>query len=295
MIEVDSAQSSIANGVDLPDGATVVVSDEGTIGLGVDFRNGTLRIEGGEVALGANGISTGFTNEGNEVLITGGEVGAFFQLVSGTNMTLAGGSIESFGVFPGSSADIFSGQVTRFPDIWQNGVVRVYGGELFSVRVFDNGEVHFFGNQFFVDGEEVEGLVPNEAREITARNVNFSAVLSDGSPLSFDLNTTAGGFSSANPDGASSGSLVTVTLVAELDAAAVLLDAEADFASPRAGVIRVPSQSGHSYRLRRTQDLSQPGAIIAVQEGTGGELVFSFDDSSRDSDRAFFFVEEVSP
>lgn len=293
LIEVNSAETSIASGTVLPNGSTVVVSDGGTIGLGVDLRDGNLKIEGGEVALGANNIDLGFTNLSNEVLVTGGEVGGFFQLASGSNLTLAGGTIESFGVFAGSTADIFSGQVTRFPDIWGGAVVRVFGGDFFSVRVFQDGEVHFFGNQFSIDGEEIEGLVPNEALEITARNVTLSAILSDGSPLSFDLNTVAGGFFSNNPDGASSTSVVTVTLVSELSPSSVSLDSEVEFTLPQAGTICVPSQLNRSYRLRRTQDLSQLGAIIDVQEGTGEELVFSFDDSSSGSEQAFFFIEEV--
>ena len=293
-LEVNSAASSIANGVDIASGSTVVVSDGGEIGLGVDLSNGTLIVQGGEVALGANGISTGFTNTNNEVLLTGGEVGAFFQITGGSHLTVAGGTVESFGVFNGSSADVFSGRVTRFPDIWGGAVVQIFGGELFSVRVFQTGQVHFFGSEFALDGVPIEGLEPDVARVITARDVTLSATLSDGSPFSFDMNRTAGSFGGTNPDGAASTALVTVTLVdGERSGTAVDLETEVELTGERSGVLRVASRTGSIYRLRRTTDLEARGAILAVEEGTGGELEFVFDDSATGVERAFFFVEEI--
>lgn len=293
LIEVNSASTSIANGTDLPSNSRVVVSDGGTIGLGVDLSNSTLEIVGGEVALGANNIATGFTNTNNEISITGGQVGAFFQVTQGSFLRLSGGTIESFGVFNGSSADIFSGRVLRFPDVWGGAVVRIFGGELFSVRVFQTGEVHFFGSEFALNGEAIEGLLPNHSVEITARNVTLTGLLSDGSPFSYNLNTTAGSFSGPDPASAASTATITVTLVSQLSPSSALLSSEAEFTSSRAGSIRVPSRIGHQYRLRRTADLESPGAILNVQEGSGEELSFFFDDSSGDVERSFFFVEEV--
>lgn len=293
LIEVNSPSTSVPNNTTLPSNSTVVVSDGGTIGLGVDLSNSTFLIEGGEVALGANTISTGFSNTNNEILATGGQVGGFFQIREGSSLNLSGGTIESFGVFNGGSADVFSGQVLRFPDIWAGAVVRVFGGDLFSVRVFQTGEVHFFGSQFALNGELITDLSPNEARVISARNVTLSGLLTDGSPLSFDLNTTAGSFFGSNPDGAASTATITVTLVSQQGSSATISSTQSEFTSTRAGSIQVPSQTGHLYRLRRTTDLQSLGAIIAIQEGTGEELSFSFDDSATDEERAFFLVEEV--
>ena len=294
IINVNSPATSIDDNTVIPSGSTVIVSDGGSIGLGVDLSNGILLIEGGTVAEGNQTFPGGFSNFTNEVRITGGRVGAFFQLGSGTTLDLSGGEIESFGIFNGSTADVFSGTITRFPDILNGGVARIYGGDVSFLRVFGGGEAHLFGSQFAINGQLITGLTPNEAREITNRNVTLSGILSDGSPFSFDLNTNFGDFSSNNPNGASLAADITVSLVSELGTPTNTIPSEVDFTSPRSGTIRVSSQLNHSYRLRRTTDLPLPGAIIASQAGTGGELQFSFDDSSSDAERAFFFVEEVA-
>ncbi len=206
---------SIPNNTVIPSGTTVNVLG-GTIGLGVDLSNGVLNIESGSVAVGANGISTGFTNSNNQVNLSDGRVGGFFQLTNRTDLSITGGEIESFGLFDGSTATITGGTVSRFPDIFSGGVVDISGGDVFSIRVFAGGEVNLFGTGFAIDGAPID-LVAGEEFVITRRNVNLSGTLADGSPIETDLNTSFGGFSSSNPDGAASGARVTVTVVPVVD------------------------------------------------------------------------------
>jgi len=204
---------SIANGTVINAGTTVNVLG-GSIGLGVDLANGMLNIESGDVALGATGIGTGFTNSNNQVNLSGGSVGGFFQLTNGTELNITGGQIESFGLFgSGDVANISGGTVTRFPDIFSGGVVNISGGDIFAVRVFNGGEVNFTGTEFFIDGVPLD-LTLEQQVVINQRNVNLSGFLADGSFFETDLNTTFGGFSSANPDGAGANALVTVTTIA---------------------------------------------------------------------------------
>ena len=215
---------TIGNNTVIADGTTVNVQG-GTIGLGVDLSNGLLNIESGNVALGANSISTGFTNSNNTVQVSGGNVGGFFQLFNNTQLDVSGGQMESFGVFSGSTANITGGVVTRFPDIFSSGVVNISGGNVFSVRVFAGGEVNFFGTEFFLDNQPID-LTLNQPIVITDRNVTLSGTLQDGSPIETSLNTTFGGFFSANPDGAAAGATVTVTLVPDLPPLVVLGDVD---------------------------------------------------------------------
>ena len=214
----------IAGGTVIDDGTTVNVLG-GTIGLGVDLSNGVLNIESGNVALGATSIATGFTNSNNMVQVSGGTVGGFFQLTNSTQLDVSGGQLESFGVFSGSSANISGGVVTRFPDIFSSGVVNISGGDVFSIRVFTGGEVNFFGTEFFLDNQPID-LTLNETFVITDRNVTLSGILQDGSSIETSLNTTFGGFFSANPDGAATGARVTVTLVPDLPPLVVLGDVD---------------------------------------------------------------------
>ena len=293
IINVDSEASSIANNTVLPTGATVVVSEGGSIGLGVQLSNGTLQIEGGEVAINSTSFTQGFANFANEIILTGGAVGDFFSLQQSSQLKIAGGSVQSFGVFSGSTAEIFSGAITRFPDILGGGVVNFYGGQVNAVRVFGGGEAHFFGSNFALDGVPIQGLTSNQAFTISERDVTLSGLLSDGTPFETDLDLVFGDFFSSNPDGAASAALVTVTLVSEREPNAQTLAATVDFTSPQQGTIRVLSSLNHSYRLRRTIDLSSLGAIIDAQNGDGSELTFSFDDTLTAASRAFFFLEEV--
>ena len=203
---------TIQNGTIIPDGTTVNVNG-GTIGLSVDLSNGTLNINSGNVAIGATGIPTGFTNSNNQVTVNGGQVGGFFQLFDQTQLTLNDGQLESFGVFSGSSVTINGGRVTRFPDIFSSGVVDIHGGDIFSIRAFSGSTVNLFGTGFALDGQPIQNLVPGQEFVVSNRNVTLTGVLEDGSPIETSLNTNFGGFSSNNPDGADSGARVTVTLV----------------------------------------------------------------------------------
>ena len=203
---------SISDNTVIASGSTVNVQG-GTIGLGVDLSDGFLNIDSGSVAAGATGIGTGFTNSNNQVNLSGGMVGGFFQLTNDTDLSITGGSIESFGVFgAGATADISGGTVSRFPDIFAGGVVNISGGDVFSVRVFDGGEVNFFGSQFFLDGNPI-ALTAGQQQIIDQRNVTLSGILADGSFIETDLNTVFGGFFSDNPDGAGVEAIVTVTSV----------------------------------------------------------------------------------
>ena len=202
----------IADGTRIADGTIVNVLG-GEIGLGVDLTDGVLNIESGQVAIGASSIATGFTNEGNQVNVSGGDVGGFFQFENQTELNVTGGQLNSFGVFSGSTANITGGTVTRFPDIFTSGTVNISGGDVFAIRVFSGGEVNLFGTEFALDGNPIENLVLDEEFIVTNRNVTLSGILADGSFIETDLNTQFGNFSGNNPDGAATGATVTVTLV----------------------------------------------------------------------------------
>ena len=90
------------------------------------MSNGELNVFGGEIALGANGISTGLTNNNNTVNVSGGNIGPFFQFFYSTG-SITGGTLNTFGVFSGSEVTIEGGTVTGFPDVFGNGVVNIRG------------------------------------------------------------------------------------------------------------------------------------------------------------------------
>ena len=199
---------SIDNNTQLPEGATVNVNG-GTIGLGVELLGGTLNINEGEVALGANSQATGFNNLNNIVNVSGGQVGGFFQLRDGTELFLSGGVVESFGVLSNSTATITGGSVVIFPDI-VSGLVNLRGGDVASIRVFNDGAVNIFGTEFFIDDVLVDDLAVGETRVIPQRNVDLAANLEDGSFFDVFLNPNIVGL---QPDAATFSSTVMITRV----------------------------------------------------------------------------------
>lgn len=211
VVDVNPGQT-IPNNVTIANGTTVNVNG-GTIGLGVNLTSGTLNINSGEVAIGAASIFSGFENTNNIVNVTGGEVGGFFQLRGGTELSLTGGMLTSFGVFTGSTAILTGGSVSRFPDVFNTGTVSISGGEVFSIRAFDGATVNLFGSNFALNGIPINGLMPGEAFTIANRNVTLTTTLVDGSILETDLDTSFGSFSGPNPDGAASNATITATLV----------------------------------------------------------------------------------
>lgn len=200
---------TVANGTDLPSGATVNVFDGATIGLAVDLSNGTLNIFGGNVAIGATSISSGFTNSNNQVNISGGNVGPFFQFVGSTG-NISGGRLNTFGVFSGSTVTITGGTVTGFPDVFSNGTVNIEGGNVNTVRALSGSTINILGSDFALDGEPID-IEPGETITLTARNQSFTATLADGSPFSHELRTNNTGF--PNPDIAVTSATINLTHV----------------------------------------------------------------------------------
>lgn len=124
---------NVPNGTNFDNGCVVNVFDGASIGLPVDLSNGTLNVFGGEIALGASSVATGFTNSNNEVNISGGNIGPFFQFFNSTGL-ITGGTLETFGVFSGSEVTIEGGVVIGFPYVFSNGVVNIRGGTVESIR-----------------------------------------------------------------------------------------------------------------------------------------------------------------
>jgi hypothetical protein len=205
--------NTVSAGTVLPNGATVNVSAGGIIPLSVDLTGGTLNVAGGQVAVGATGISTGFTNSNNRVNVTGGQIGGFFQLTNGTTLNLSAGQMESFGVFSGSTATITGGLVTRFPDTFSSGTVNLSGGDVLSIRAFGGSTINISGTAFSFNGSPIAGL--SEAPTLfTSRGGGVLRVtLLDGNEFVWTLRTGDPGFFAADPGFASTAAAVNLILV----------------------------------------------------------------------------------
>ena len=210
----------IPNGTDLPNGATVNVSDGGTIGLGVDLSNGTLNITGGNVALGATGIASGFTNSNNNVNVTGGNVGPFFQFFNGSRGTLSGGTRNTFGVFSGSSVTADGSTITGFADVFSGGRFTLAGGDVASFRALSGSTIDIIGTEFAFGGTPID-LDIGETIVFSGRNQLLTATLADGSFFDHALRSFDPGF--PTPDVALPSATLRLTRVVPSPSGASLL------------------------------------------------------------------------
>jgi len=190
------ASNPVTNGTDLPNGAVVTVVDGGVIGLSVDLSNGTLNIEGGEVAIGSTSISSGFTNSNNTVNISGGRVGPFFQFFN-SDGTITGGELDTFGVFSGSTVTVSGGVVAGFPDVFSGGVVIIEGGSVNTVRALTGSTVELIGTEFALNGQPIE-IEVGETIFLSERSQTLTATLADGSAFTHNLLPFDPGFPSPN-------------------------------------------------------------------------------------------------
>jgi hypothetical protein len=93
---------------------------------------------------------------------------------SGSNVNIAGGTVDGGNIFVSNTA-----------------VLNISGGTFNTTfQAVIGSQVNLTGTQFLLDGQQIAGLVLDEPFTITNRNVTLSGILADGSPFSFDLNST---------------------------------------------------------------------------------------------------------
>lgn len=218
-------------------GQSLRLEEGGTLPAHFAVANATLDIMGGVV-------EENLEISNSHVRISGGNItgvfGSQMDVYDGSTVDIEGGIVRgAIDIFTGAEMNISGGQVGRFDDgtagalrIYDNGVVNITGGAvgdrltildggqvnisggMISDRFFkadENGEVHFFGESFLIDGVPLTDLLINEAKLITERDVNLSGILADGLAFSIDLNSTSIGDEAVFD----LNSTVTVTLIPE--------------------------------------------------------------------------------
>ena len=137
---------------------------------------------------------------GTEVNISGGTVGAFFRAARNSVVNISGGDIGvQFLAASGSEVNISGGNI---------GFVNINGDNIGAAFVAaGTSEINLFGSNFVLDGVPLDSLNTGDTLTIVDRDVILSGLLADGSPFSFDLDSTDTGLSFF-----SSNATLTVTL-----------------------------------------------------------------------------------
>ncbi|MDB2687761.1 hypothetical protein N9Y42_11180 [Mariniblastus sp.] len=134
----------------------------GTVGPGLLTQGGTINVSGGTIEAGfVVGRTPG--TDGGQANISGGTISDL--TVRSSDVNISGGTLNGFLAIEAAAG----------------------GGPFGNIP---GSNVDLLGSNFALNGTPIDGLVVGEAFTINDRDVTLSGLLADGSPFSFDLNTS---------------------------------------------------------------------------------------------------------
>ena len=159
--ELNISSGTLGRFTVVSDGSFANISG-GTVGPGLLTQGGTINISGGTIEAGF-AIGRTPVTDGGEANISGGTISDL--TVRSSDVTISGGTLNGF-----------------------LAIEAVSGGGPFGT--IEGSNVDLLGGDFALNGTPIDGLVVGEAFTINDRDVTLSGLLADGSPFSFDLNTS---------------------------------------------------------------------------------------------------------
>lgn len=193
-------------------GQHLTLQADGVLGKNFAVVDAVLSIVGGELGEDAE-VAGGIVN------ISGGTIGHSFDAYSGSEVNISGGTVGSFfDANSGSEVNITGGTFGTFFLADSGSVVNISGGtfgDRFNAR--SESEVNLFGTDFTLDGILIDDLVIGEAFTINDRDMTLAGVFADGTPFSFDLNSTTGPHDYFSP-----GAMLNIAMVPEPGALALI-------------------------------------------------------------------------
>ena len=170
-----------------------------------------LNIDGGS-------IGKGLKTYGTLVDITDGAVGEYFSARAGSTIHISGGQVAHGMILVESSARITGGDIAGL-DVVSNSIADIFGGSIEEIDARSDSIVNLTGQSFILDGVDITpSLTPGSRLTITDRDVILEGLLADGSPFSFNLETT----NPALSNNFAATATLTVTLVPEPGTVAIL-------------------------------------------------------------------------
>ena len=173
--------------------------------------NGPLSLGVGQVLTLQNG---GFLGVGD---VVDDEIA--FQAL-GATLNIEGGILGNFAEVAESTVNMSGGSIGEFFDLFSGSTANISGGNIGEgFDAFSGSEINLFGTEFRLDGVLLEGLELGQAFTVVDRDVTLSGVFADGTAFSFDLDSVNFvGSSFFLPSGAT----LTVTQVPEPTSLAIL-------------------------------------------------------------------------
>ena len=145
--------------------------------------------------------------------VTGGTITEGFDAAAGAVVNLSGGSLgNNIKAWGGSIVNFAGGSASNFSRAFDGSVVNISGGSWENNTFFlEAGSLaNFYGQEFHLNGEVIDGLAFDESYVLTDRDGVLTGLLADGSPFSFSL-TQVSGRGSRPHEGT-----ITLNLIAEM-------------------------------------------------------------------------------
>jgi hypothetical protein len=192
----------------LRSGQTLIVNEGGVVPH--NFNAG----KGSSVVVAGGVVGPNFEAVGADISVRNGSVG-FVNAFLDTTMFISGGSVNSFVAEHRSTVTVSGGSIgaRNNPSRAQSGSeVNILGGSIGPFQADAGSTTNLIGTRFVLDNKDItNSLTANIPVTIADRNVSLSGFLVDGSPFSFDLNTTQ----SPLADFFDARAILTITLVPE--------------------------------------------------------------------------------
>jgi hypothetical protein len=140
--------------------------------------------------INGGGVGRGLKVYGTSVDISDGSVGKYFLARSGSTVNISGGVVELGMRLLQSDATITGGTMIGF-DAFTGSTVDISGGAVDQIGANAGSTINLAGLSFILDGVDLTSILTlGESLTINDRDVLLEGLLADGSPFSFDLNST---------------------------------------------------------------------------------------------------------
>ena len=205
---------------------TPIVVDDSVVAP-TSIRDGqTLQLSNGGT------LDTIFTASSSELIVDGGSTDHEIELVDsifsmsagqiddldsfmGTSVELAGGTVRSIEAFSGSSVAITGGDISELIIAKIGSVVELSTSISGTLSGNAESEINLSGQEFFLDGVAIDGIVTGVPFLIDDREVVLSGTMLDGSFFSKNITTVSGSFA-GEVNSVENQARLTVTVVSAL-------------------------------------------------------------------------------
>ncbi|WP_442485027.1 dockerin type I domain-containing protein [Aeoliella sp. SH292] len=164
---------------------------------------------GSVITLAGGRVRRATSDEGGVINVAGGSLPQGVYAYSEGIVNISGGVVGHSNLLKDSVLNLSGGYVSGLA-AWDTSVVNISGGSVGDgFEAYPGSIINLFGDSFAINGVPVQSLSLGEPFQVTQRDVTLSGILADGTPVSFELNSSG----SSQDHFFSASAVVTITRV----------------------------------------------------------------------------------